>query len=147
MAFYAGIDLHSNNGYYAIVDEKGRRVFRKRLPNELRVVLEALAPFQGELEGVAVESTYNWYWLVDGLMDHGYLVHLANPAAIGRYSGLKDTNDETDAFFLAEQLRLGILPEGYIYPKADPPAADPWHGIQGGPVLIIPDYTPSRPQT
>jgi len=25
-----------------------------------------------------VESTFNWYWLVDGLMDNGYRVHLAN---------------------------------------------------------------------
>jgi hypothetical protein len=22
-----------------------------------------------------IESTYNWYWLVDGLMDQGYTVH------------------------------------------------------------------------
>ncbi len=26
-----------------------------------------------------MESTYNWYWLVDGLMDAGYKVHLSNP--------------------------------------------------------------------
>lgn len=28
--------------------------------------------------GVAVESTYNWYWLVDGLQDEGMSVHLVN---------------------------------------------------------------------
>ena len=31
----------------------------------------------GTIEGVVVESTYNWYWLVDGLMADGYAVHLA----------------------------------------------------------------------
>jgi transposase len=68
---------------------------------------------------VVVESTYNWYWLVDGLMEAGYRVHLANPAAIQQYSGLKYTNDQSDARWLAPLLRLGILPEGYIYLKAE----------------------------
>ena len=66
-----------------------------------------------------VESTYNWYWLVDGLMDADYRVHLANPAAIQQYSGLKYSDDHSDARWLGHLLRLGVLPEGYIYPKAD----------------------------
>jgi transposase len=68
---------------------------------------------------VVVESTYNWYWLVDGLMEADYRVHLANPAAIQQYSGLKYTDDQSDARWLAHLLRLGVLPEGYIYPKAE----------------------------
>jgi transposase len=71
-----------------------------------------------------VESTYNWYWLVDGLMDADYRLHLANPAAIQQYSGLKYTNDHSDARWLAHMLRLGVLPEGYIYPKAQRPVRD-----------------------
>jgi transposase len=77
-----------------------------------------------EIEGLVVESTYNWYWLVDGLMDAGYRLHLANPAAIQQYSGLKYTNDQSDARWLAHMLRLGVLPEGYIYPKAQRPVRD-----------------------
>jgi transposase len=68
---------------------------------------------------VVVESTYNWSWLVDGLMEADYRVHLANPAAIQQYSGLKYTDDQSDARWLAHWLRLGVLPEGYIYPKAE----------------------------
>jgi len=71
-----------------------------------------------------VESTYNWYWLVDGLQENGYDVHLANPCAIQQYSGLKYTDDRWDSFWLAHLLRLGILPEGYIYPKEDRPVRD-----------------------
>ena len=71
-----------------------------------------------------VESTYNWYWLVDGLMDNGYKVHLANPSAIKQYEGLKHSDDVTDAFHLANLLRLGIIPEGYIYPKEERPMRD-----------------------
>jgi transposase len=64
-----------------------------------------------------VESTYNWYWLVDGLMAAGYRVHLVNTAAVKQYEGLKYTGDDSDAFWLAHLLRLGILPTGHIYPK------------------------------
>ena len=56
--------------------------------------------------GVAVESTYNWYWLVDGLMDHGYIVHLVNTTAIPRYDGLKHGDDHSDALHLAQLMRL-----------------------------------------
>jgi transposase len=78
--------------------------------------LLALASFKQWLVGVVVESTYNWYWLVDGLMRAGYRVHLAHPAALVQYQGLKYSADEHDARWLAHLLRLQILHEGYIYP-------------------------------
>jgi transposase len=64
-----------------------------------------------------VESTFNWYWLVDGLLDEGYPVHLANTVAIRPYEGQKHRDDTSDARLLAKLLRLGELPEGYIYPR------------------------------
>jgi len=71
------------------------------------------------LAGVVVESTYNWYWLVDGLQAAGYRVHLANTAAIKQYEGLKHSGDESDAAHLAQLLWLGILPAGYICPPRE----------------------------
>jgi transposase len=121
---YAGIDLHGNNNYLGIQDKDGKRVFKKKLPNVAEVILETLKPFQKAVMGIVVESTFNWYWVVDALMGEGYKVHLANPAAIQQYSGKKHADDQHDAFWLAEMLRLGILPEGYIYPKEDRPIRD-----------------------
>lgn len=121
---YAGFDLHGNNNYLAVVGGDGRRVFKKRLSNDMGWIRETLIPFKEELVGVVVESTYNWYWLVDGLMEEGYRVHLANPSAIQQYVGLKHADDKHDAFWLAEMLRLGILPEGYIYPREERPVRD-----------------------
>jgi len=121
---YAGSDLHGNNNLVGIVDGQGKRIFRERLPNESQVILEVLEPYKEEIVGIAVESTYNWYWLVDALMGEGYKVHLANPSAIQQYVGLKHSDDKHDAFWLAEMLRLGILPEGYIYPKEERPMRD-----------------------
>ena len=119
MKLYGGIDLHSNNNVVALLDEADRVVYRKRLPNEAGALLEALAPYREAIVDLVVESTYNWYWLVDALMEAGYRVHLANTAAIVQYSGLKYSDDDSDAAWLAKLLRLGLLPEGYIYPKAE----------------------------
>jgi hypothetical protein len=119
MKYYAGIDLHSNNNYIGIIDESNKRVFKKKVRNDLKTVLWQLEPYRSGMEGVVVESTFNWYWMVDGLMDNGYRVHLANPSAIKQYEGLKYGDDVTDTFHLANLLRLGILPEGYIYPKEE----------------------------
>jgi transposase len=120
----AGIDLHSNNMFCGIVDMEGKRVFDRKLPCELESVLKALKPFKKRLEKIAVESTYNWYWLVDGLQDHGYPVVLANPAAMEQYDGLKHADDKSDGFFLAEMLRLNILPTGHICDRAVRPTRD-----------------------
>src|SRR5208337_4056409 len=120
----AGIDLHSNNLFCAIVDLDGKRVFEKKLPCELASVLAALQPFKKRLEKIAVESTYNWYWLVDGLQDHGCPVALANPAAMEQYDGLKHADDKSDAFFLAEMARLNILPTGNICDRQVRPVRD-----------------------
>jgi len=119
MKLYGGIDLHSNNSVLAVLDEEERLVYRRHLPNEAGAVLEALAPYREALVGVVVESTYNWYWLVDALMEAGYRVHLANTAALVQYTGLKYSDDDCDARWLAQLLRLGLLKEGYIYPKQE----------------------------
>jgi transposase len=117
MRLYCGIDLHSNNSYLVVLDDRDRVVYRRRLRNDLGLILQALAPFADQLVGIAVESTFNWYWLVDGLMDAGYRVHLANPGAMQQYDGLKHADDRSDARWLAHMLWLGVLPEGYIYPR------------------------------
>jgi transposase len=114
---YCGIDLHSNNSVVIVSDDEDRIVLQKRLANDLGQIRAVLEPYRSELVGVVVESTYNWYWLVDGLMDAGYRVHLAHPSAIRKYEGLKHSGDVADAAYLAQLLRLGLLAEGYIYPR------------------------------
>jgi len=119
MKLYSAIDLHSNNSVLVILDEHDQIVYERRLPNELSYILAQLAPHRKNLEAIAVESTYNWYWLVDGLIDAGYAVKLVNTVAVKTYDGLKYTGDEHDARHLAHLLRLGVLPTGYIYPKEE----------------------------
>ena len=117
MKLYCGIDLHCNNAYVTILDERDRVVWQGRLPNDLERIVSALAPHRESIVGVALESTYNWYWLADGLIDVGFRVHLANTNAAQQYNGLKHVDDRSDARWLAHLLRLGLLPEGYLYPR------------------------------
>ena len=119
MRYFAGIDLHSTNSVLDLLDATDRVVLEKRLPNDLGIILSEMEPYQREVEGVVVESTYNWYWLVDGLRDAGYQVHLAHPAGNEQYRGLKHVDDRHDARWLAHLLRLGILHEGHVLCRED----------------------------
>ncbi len=119
MKLYGAVDLHGNNSVLVVMDEQDRVVYERRLPNELPMILSELAPYRKNVEAIAVESTYNWYWLVDGLMEAGYSVKLVNTTAVKTYAGLKYTGDEQDARHLAHLMRLGLLPTGYIYPKKE----------------------------
>ena len=113
--YYIGVDLRSNNLHVAMMDQDGKRRMHQKLPCDLKRVTDLLAPHRKALQTIAVESTYNWYWLIDGLRELHYPVVLANPAQIHQYQGLKHTDDGDDAYWLAELARLNILPTGYLY--------------------------------
>jgi len=119
MTLYCGIDLHSNNHVICVIDDKDKRIFEQKLGNHAELTIDALKKYKRRLKAIAIESTFNWYWLVDALMAAGFKVELVNTAKVIQYSGLKRTNDRYDAFHLAHIMRLGILPTGYIYPKAE----------------------------
>src|SRR5712671_5003177 len=124
MKIMVGIDLHSNNALCGLMDESGQRLVHKKLPCDLTSILKLLEPYKERIATVAVESTFNWYWLVDGLQDRGYHVVLANPAGMQPYSGMKYTDDVSDAYFLAELLRLNLLPTGHIHDRKTRPVRD-----------------------
>ena len=124
MKIMVGIDLHSNNALCGLMDESDSRMIHKQLPCDLAAILQLLKPYKKRIATIAVESTYNWYWLVDSLQDHGYHVVLANPARMQPYSGKKRTDDVWDAYFLAELLRLTLLPTGHLYDRKVRPVRD-----------------------
>jgi transposase len=114
--FYGAIDLHSNNNTIGIINDRRKGLYKRIMPNELVDIKRVLNPFRAELKGMVVESTYNWYWPVKGLREAGYQVHLAHTTASQQYSGLRHTDDGSDAWWLADLLRLGLLNEGHICP-------------------------------
>jgi len=123
MELYGAIDLHSNNNFSMISDAEDRVIRKRKLGNRIEEVDLFFRDYKTQLKAVVVESTYNGYWVVDGLQELGCEVKLANPSAMQQYRGLKHSDDETDAQWLNRMSRLGVLPEGYIYPK-------PWRGLR-----------------
>jgi transposase len=120
----AGIDLHSNNLMIGVINQDGKRMAHRKLDCDFGAVLRFLDPFKSQLQSMAVESTFNWYWLVDGLRAQGYPIDLANPAKIVQYSGLKHADDMDDAYHLAELQRLKILPKAHVYDPQLRPVRD-----------------------
>jgi len=120
----AGIDLHGNNLIIGLMDQNGKRLTHQTMECELAKVDKFLRPYKARLQSMAVESTFNWYWLVDGLRERGYSIDLANPAKIEQYSGIKHADDKNDAFHLAELQRLNILPKAHIYDAELRPVRD-----------------------
>ena len=116
---YGAIDLHSSNNVPVVIDEQDRAIYHKRFPQRSGDDRRAAVGLSASPQSIVVESTYNWYWLVVGLMERGYEVRLANTAVIQQYEEIKYTDDHNDARWLAHLLRLGVLPQGYIYPKAE----------------------------
>lgn len=120
----AGIDLHGNNVVIGVMNQDGKRVAHCKVECDLKEVVQFLQPFKAQLQCMAVESTFNWYWLLDGLRERGYPIDLANPARIQQYNGLKHVGDKDDAFHLAELQRLKILPKAHVYDPQLRPVRD-----------------------
>lgn len=124
MEFYCGIDLHARRSQICVVDADGNKVFeRKRVPNDLEEILGHLQPFREGLK-IVVESTFNWYWLVDGLQDAGCDVTLAHTFGLFVITKAKVKTDRRDAYRLARLLRAGEIHAAYIYPKETRPIRD-----------------------
>jgi transposase len=121
---HAGIDLHSNNLTIGLVNQDGKRVAHRKLDCDLNQVVDFLKAHKSQLESRAVESTFNWYWLVDGLRKLEYPIDLANPAKIEQYNGIKHAGDKDDAYYLAELQRLKILPKAHVYDPELRPVRD-----------------------
>jgi transposase len=79
MAHFVGIDLHRNTSQVVALDERGERVFSRKVPNRPQVIIDVLRQLT-EPE-VAVEATYGWEWLIELLEDHGITHTLSHPTA------------------------------------------------------------------
>jgi transposase len=120
---YCGIDLHATSMQICVIDGDLNRLLERNIRNDLATVLALLKPFRKGLS-ILVESTFNWYWLVDGLQEAGYEVHLAHTLGLFRITKAKVKTDRRDAYRLAKILHDGEAPLAYIYPKETRPIRD-----------------------
>jgi transposase len=123
MRFYCGIDLHATDCFMCVIDDKDTIHLKEKVPNRLEGIVYRLSSFSPR-PSVVVESTLNWYWLVDGLQEAQFDVKLGHTLGLYMITGAKVKTDRRDAFSLARLLRLNAVPEAYIYPKDKRPMRD-----------------------
>lgn len=123
MKFYCGIDLSARDSHLCVVDDNLAIQLQQKAANELPRIVALLDPFKPNLQ-IVVESTFNWYWLVDGLRDLGFDVCLAHTLGLAMITKAKIKTDTRDAFTLAKLLRAGMIPKAYIYPAQTRPVRD-----------------------
>jgi transposase len=116
-AFTCGIDLHGRTLYVCVLDGGGQVVLHRNLPCKPEAVLEALAPFRGNLV-VGCERMFCWYWLADLCEGEGIAFVLGHALGIRLIHGTKTKSDKLDSEKIARLLRSGHLPLAYTYPRA-----------------------------
>jgi transposase len=121
--FYCGIDLSASDSHICVLDESLSIHLQQKSPNELPLIASLLEPFKPHLQ-IVVESTFNWYWIVDGLLSLGFDVSLAHTLGLSMITYAKVKTDRRDAFTLANLLRAGVIPKAYIYPAETRPVRD-----------------------
>jgi transposase len=113
---FVGVDLHLHRSVIGRIDEGGSQLGWVRIDNDPKVLV-AECRKAGRGAPVAIEATYGWYWAVDALLAAKFDVHLAHPYGMKAMRNRKRVKtDSRDAYELANLLRLGSLPEGYISP-------------------------------
>ncbi|HYX72842.1 MAG TPA: IS110 family transposase, partial [Nitrososphaera sp.] len=121
--FYCGIDLSARDSHLCVLDETLSIHLQQKSANDLPRISNLLLPFKPDLK-IVVESTFNWYWLVDGLLALGFDASLAHTLGLAMISQAKVKTDRRDAFTLAKLLRAGLIPQAYIYPARIRPVRD-----------------------
>src|SRR5260370_14170483 len=96
MKFYCGIDLSARDCHVCVIDEQLQIVVEQKLRNELTGICQLLAPYKGSLK-IVVESTFNWYWLIDGFHAEGFEVVLAHTLGLYFITGPKMNTNPRDS--------------------------------------------------
>ncbi len=115
--YYVGVDLHKEQSWFYIMDDKGTKVTSKSIVNKS----DALKGFFSTIPTpftLAVEATYNWYFFVDIAEQYAYQVFLANSYELKAFAKRHKKTDMIDARLIADVLRKGFLPTVFIPDKA-----------------------------
>ena len=115
MSRCVGVDLHRRRSVVVILGDDGTKVSSRKIVNDPAALVEAVVA-AGPCPEVVIEATWGWYWAADVLSEAGCRVHLAHPLGVKGFQNRRVKNDDRDATLLADLLRMGSLPEGWIAP-------------------------------
>ncbi len=117
MSIYVGIDVHRKRSQVAVIDQDGKVLANRNVPNGVRPILGVIGDLPPGTP-TAFEAAYGWGWLVELLEDYGFEPHLVHPLQCKAIASARLKNDKVDAATLAQLLRADLLPEAWIAPPA-----------------------------
>lgn len=114
--FYCGVDLHSRTIYVCVMNREGEIMLKRNIQNNFTIFKQFITPFLPNL-AVGCESTYNYYWLLDGCREAGIPFYLGHALYMKAISGNKKKTDPLDATTIANLMRTNYFPQAYPYPR------------------------------
>jgi transposase len=115
MSVYVGIDVHRKRSQVAVVDQSGKVLTNRNVPNGVEPILKVIGGLPPGTPA-AFEAAYGTSWLVQLLEDYGFDPHLVHSLRCKAIASARLKNDKVDAAILAQLLRADLLPEAWIAP-------------------------------
>jgi transposase len=120
---FVGLDYHQDSVQVCVQDERGRRLANRSVANRWQEIVAVLRDAAEHAEQpvcvkAAIESCSGAAHLAEELMERaGWIVTLAHPGIVSRMRQNPDKSDKTDAYVLADLMRLGYLPRVWLAPE------------------------------
>jgi transposase len=115
LSVYVGIDVHRNRSQVAVINEDGKVLANRNVPNGVKPVLSVIGGLPGGTPA-AYEAAFGWGWLLELLEGYGFEPHMVHPLQCKAIASARLKNDKVDAATLAQLLRADLLPEAWIAP-------------------------------
>jgi transposase len=120
---FVGLDYHQESVQVCVMDEAGKVLANRSVENrwqDMAAVLEDTLSGKEKVVIVkaSIESCSGAAHLAEELIEQsGWAVTLAHPGLVNRMKQNPDKSDKTDAFVLADLMRLGYLPRVWLAPE------------------------------
>lgn len=115
MKYFTGCDAHKKYSVFTGIDEKCNVHFTRRVEHNKSAFRSFLQTLPSNAP-IAVESTGNWYWIIDEIEKTGHQPLLVHAGKAKLMMGQINKTDKLDSKGLAILLRNGTLPVVWIPP-------------------------------
>jgi transposase len=115
MNYYIGWDAHKKYSVFTAINEAGQVSPAKRVEHDREKFRHSLMNLPPASK-IAVETTGNWYWLIEEMEKAGHIPLLAHAGKAKLMMGQINKTDKLDSQGLATLLKNGTLPTVWIPP-------------------------------
>jgi transposase len=114
---YIALDAHKRYSFASVEEQTGAILSEARIDHRRGAIAEFLSAWKPGTS-VAVETTGNWYWIVDEIEAAGMVAQLVNARHAKMMLASVNKTDKLDCHGLNRLQRTGTLPTVWIPPAA-----------------------------